>query len=332
MSKHILLILLLCATGYTRAQAPFDTALRNNKGIYSLVISMHDSIVYAKGYNGKDYTELCNNQSLTKSIEAVLIGIAIDRGLIPSTDTKIAAYFPALITDKDKRKTAITIADVMNQASGLWHEDLMRLDRYLRLSDPSDYVLRQPLLADPGSELHYNNAASHLLSVILTKATGQATEDFARQYLFEPLGIHQTEWPRMADGYNDGSGLLSVHMSTAAVNKIGQLLLDEGRYQGRQLVSAKWVQALLSPEKKYPAPWGLVNTDYALCFYHKIYRGEKMIFGMGWGGQYLILLPHLHAVITVNQDVNDRNAIQQSNTFMGQLFPLIFDWLQTLKK
>lgn len=329
MNRYVLFLAFVFSCFSSYAQAPFDTAtaLRNNPGIFSLVVTMDDSTVYSRYFNGKGSTELFNNQSLTKSIEAVLICIAIDKGFIPSLYTGIANYFPLLKNDPDKRKTTITIADVMNQASGLWHENLAQLDAYLRLEDPSGYVLKQPLLSAPGSELHYNNAASHLLSVILSKATGLSTYDFARRYLLDPLDIRQSSWPKMKDGYYDGSGLMSIHLRTSDINKIGRLLLNEGRYKEQQIVSAKWTQMLLNPPKTYPAPWHLRNTAYGLCYYHKTYRGEKMVYGMGWGGQFLILLPGLHTVISVNQDVNDRTAIQQSDLFMDSILPMIFDWI-----
>jgi hypothetical protein len=91
------------------------------------------------------------------------------------------------------------------------------------------------------------------------------------------------------------------------------------------------VQTLFNPAKTYPAPWGLPNTTYGLCFYHKMYNEEAITFGMGWGGQYLVLIPGLHAAISVNQSVNDQTAIQQSEIFMGRIFPLIFEKIKKTK-
>lgn len=332
MRKIILLAGILIKVT-VKGQLTFDTSasIRNNPAIFSLVVSVKENTVYTQSFNGKKNEDLFNNQSLTKSIEAVLVGIAIDKGYIKSVDTKIADILPVVKKDRDKRKLNITVGDIMNQSSGLWHEDLREMHVYLGLDDPSGYVLNQPLISEPGATLHYNNAASHLLSVILSKSTHQTTLDFARQYLFEPLDIHQVEWPKMKDGFYDGSGLLSVHMSTVDVNKIGRLLLNKGRYKGKQIVSEKWVQTLLEPAKTYPAPWGLSNTTYGLCFYHKKYKVEKLIYGMGWGGQFLILVPGLDAVITVNQKVDDSTAIQQSETFMGSIFPLIIENIKATK-
>lgn len=331
---QVLTLTLACLglqAGNLKAQSPLDTSalIQNNRSIYALVVSVKDSVWYARSFNDTPENALLNNQSLTKNVMAVLIGIATDKGYIQSLDEKISLFFPALKSDPDPRKADITLRDVMNQASGLWHEDLRHLGKYLKLKNPSQYILSQPLVSAPGSELHYNNAASHLMSVILSKATGQSTLDFARKYLFEPLGILQTDWPKMRDGYYDGAGLLSLHLRTIDMNKIGRMMLQYGKFQGKQVVSEKWIDSLLKPQKTYPAPWELSDTRYGLTFYHTFYKGLPIIYGMGWGGQFLILIPELQATISVNQRVNNRKAVQQTALFMGRIFPMIVDWISS---
>lgn len=206
----------LLLSSAVHAQIKIDTSVyvKNNKQLYAVVVSQNDQVLFNQYFNGKTESELYNNQSLTKSVMSLLIGIAIDKGYITSVDEKIVKYFPQLKQDTDKRKQDITIRQIMNQASGLWHEDLTRLRQYLTLPDPSDYTLKQPLVSEPGKTFHYNNAATHLLSVILTKATGMSTLEFAQKYLFGPLGITKVQWGKMADGYYDGCGLLSVQLPT----------------------------------------------------------------------------------------------------------------------
>src|ERR1700744_5451501 len=235
----ILAFLLLISTPLF-AQINTDTisSIKNNPGIYSLLVSQNNKLICQQYFNGHTDHELFNNQSLTKSVMSLLIGIAIDKGYIKSVDGKIVKYFPELGTDSDKRKQTITIRQIMNQASGLWHEDLGpngNLGKYLNFPNPSGYVINAPLGSEPGMVFHYNNAASHLLSVILTKATGMSTLDFANKYLFGPLGIKDVKWGKMKDGYYDGCGLLSVQLHTADMNKIGFLLLNKGKYEGKSV-------------------------------------------------------------------------------------------------
>src|SRR6185437_871417 len=191
MKKLLCFFCFITFTGtFSYGQDAIDTSvyLRNNPNIYALIIAKDNKIIKSAYYNNYSKNSLFNDQSLTKSICSLLIGIAIDRHYIKSVDEKLTVFFPGLKNDPDKRKQDITIRQVMNQASGLYHEDLRRLNVFLGNSDPSSLVLSVPLMADPGKEWHYNNAASHLLSVILTKATGMDTKTFAAKYLFKQIG------------------------------------------------------------------------------------------------------------------------------------------------
>lgn len=310
------------------AQFTFDTSafVRNNANLYSIVVSKNDSVVYKKFFNGRKETDLFNNQSLTKSVVSILTGIAIDKGYITSLDEKIADFFPSLKTDADRRKQSITIRQVMNQASGLWHENLDSLggvEAYLNMNDPSGYVLQHPLLFEPGEVFHYSNAASHLLSVILSKATHMSTLQFAEQYLFKPLHITTYNWEKMKDGYYDGSGLLSLHLRTVDMLKIGSLLLNKGVYGKKQVVPSTWIENIMHPQVTYHTKWGIENSLYALFFYNVTYKGHYIVYGMGWGGQFVMAVPDLHAVICVNQNHESATAVRQSILFQSRILPLI---------
>jgi CubicO group peptidase (beta-lactamase class C family) len=304
------------------------TYLRNNPNVYAILVQKDDHLLYRQYYNNRDENSLFNEQSLAKSVCSLLIGIAIDKGYIKSVDEKLADLFPELMADTDKRKQAITVRMVMNQASGLYHEDLTRLRTFLELPDPSGYVLSAPLVADPGKEWHYDNAASHLLSVIITKVTHMDTKSFADKNLFGPLGITQYEWAKMKDGYYDGSGLLSIQMRSADMLRIGELILNNGIWTNQRIVSEKWINAILDPKVHYPATWGFPNSSYGFDFYHFVYQGVAVTYGMGWGGQFLVIIPTLHAVVMINENISDVNAIRQSNAFIHQIFPVIFDQLK----
>ncbi|MEP6611982.1 MAG: serine hydrolase [Mucilaginibacter sp.] len=308
------------------AQINIDTSrfVKNNRQLYSVVVQQNDKIIYNQYFNGKTNADLFNNQSLTKSVMSLLIGIAIDKGYISSVDEKLVKYFPELAKDTDKRKQQITIRQIMNQASGLWHEDLTRMDKYFALDNPYEYVLAQPLESEPGKIFHYNNAATHILSVILTKATGMNTLAFASKYLFSPIGIQNVKWGMMKDGYYDGCGLLSVQMATTDMTKIMSLLLHNGDYNGKSLVSSNWVNQLLHPTIVYRTPWGFEGSTYALCFYHYNYKGTPIIYALGWGGQFSFIIPGRNAVVSVNESIDDATAIKTSIVFLNRVFPLIF--------
>jgi CubicO group peptidase (beta-lactamase class C family) len=314
------------------SQINIDTAsfVKDNKQLYAITVSKNDKIVYQNFFNGKTDQDIFNDQSLTKSICSLLIGIAIDKGYIKSVDEKIVKFFPELQQDTDKRKQTITIRQIMNQASGLWHETLGangNIGEYLSFPDPSGYVLKAPLGSEPGKVFQYSNAASHLLSVIITKSTGMSTLAFANKYLFGPMNIKNVRWEKMNDGYYDGCGLKSLFISTADMNKIGTLLLHKGRYMNKSILSANWVHQILNPSIYYTSNWGFPVSTYALCFYHYTYQGVPVTYGLGWGGQYVFIIPGKNTVIAVNESVNDITAIKAADTLLDKIFPLIFKQL-----
>ena len=302
-----------------------STYVKGNPNIYAILISQNNKIIKSEFYNGYNDESLFNDQSLTKSICSLLIGIAIEKHFISSVDEKLVDFFPELKADTDKRKQEITLREVMNQASGFYHEDLPRLDLFLAQKDPSELVLRSPLADDPGKNWYYNNAASHLFSVILTKTTHMDTRAFAEKYLFGPMGIDKFEWAKMADGYYDGSGLLSIRLRASDLLKIGKMIMDGGQYDGRQVVPQNWIKLIMTPDIAYNATWGFHQSTYALCWYHTNFKGTAITYGMGWGGQFVVLIPSLNAVVVINENIADANAVNQSIAFTTHIFPLIFE-------
>ena len=302
--------------------------LENLPGLYNIVVSVNDTIRYDRHFNGTKPGDVFDDQSLTKSMGSLLIGIALDKGFIPSLDTKLTRWFPQLKNDSDKRKQEITLRQIMNQASGLRHEDLDKpngIGEYLALTDPAGWILNAPLLSTPGEVFHYNNAATHLLGIILTKSSGMDVLSFAKTYLLDPLDIKAVEWAKMKDGYYDFAGLENIRLHTADWIKIGSLLLHEGRYHEKQVVPAKWIAQVIHPDITYPTGWGFRPSQYGLCWYHITYKDREMIYGLGWGGQFLIVVPHLQMVLAINQSKEDQNAIRRAARFMDSVFPAFFD-------
>ena len=312
------------------AQTGADTSasIRKIPSLYCIVISLKDTIRYDQHFNGTKDGDVFDDQSLTKSIGSLLIGIAIDKGLIDGQDEKLSHWFPELQKDTDRRKQTITLRQVMNQASGLYHENLESptgISDYLALPDPGGFILQAPLLSAPGKVFHYNNAATHLLSLILAKSCGTDVRSFAEKNLFGPLGIRTVEWEKMKDGSYDLAGLQNVRLRTADLIRIGSLLLHEGRYGGQQIVSQKWISQLLQPDVRYATPWGFQPSQYALCWYHTTFKGNQLIYGMGWGGQFLIVVPALQMVMAINQSHDDGKAVRQSGRFTEAIFPAFYD-------
>src|ERR1700761_1812887 len=133
---------------------------------------------------------------------------------------------------------------------------------------------------------------------------------------------------KMNDGYYDGCGLLSVQLPTTDMNRIGSLLLHKGYYNSKSVVPEKWIAEILYPAIFYNTPWGFEGSTYALCYYHYNFSCTPVVYGLGWGGQFVFIIPDKKAVITVNESIDDATAIRASNLFLGKIFPMIYKQLK----
>ena len=280
--------------------------------LHSLVVAQNGRTLleyYAKVAAERRVT---NVKSVSKSVISTLVGIAIERRLIPGVRQPIAAYFPELARDADPRKRRITIEDLLTMRSGLISTSFDNYGAWVGSRNWVDYVLRRPMVADPGEEMEYSTGNTHLLSAILSKATKQSTWAFAQQQLGTPLGITVSRWPRDPQGiYFGGNDML---LSPRQMLTIGQLYLDRGRAGGRQLVPAAWIDASctglgrsrFNPDQTYGYGWW--SRDFA---------GRQGCFAWGYGGQYIILFRELNLIVvtTSSTEVGDARRDHRRQIF-----------------
>ncbi len=294
-------------------------------GLYSTVVLQNDTVAFRKFYNGKDDETYFHIHSETKSIMALLIGIAIDKGFIKSVDQTISDFYPVILDDTSKLKKQITIRHLLNQTSGLaaieWPNSMC--DQWLNSPNPSLFLLSLPMDAVPGSKFSYSTPASHLLSGIITKATGMETADFADKYLLNPLGITDHKWVKLHDGFYDGGGT-AVQFKTDDMLKIARLILNKGTQKGKVLISQKYIEQVFPKDKKMLAPWGLKNSYYNFCWYSADFEGYEVRYAIGYGGQFIFIIPALNTVIAVNHDTRVVDPNKQSGVFLDKSFPVIF--------
>jgi CubicO group peptidase (beta-lactamase class C family) len=229
-----------------------------DQSVHSIVVVRHGYIVFEEDFtpgttvgrtrsiSGTHYL-----YSTTKSFTSCLIGMAIDQGYIDNVSQKVLSLFPNhTIANYDERKDQITIENLLTMRSGLsWDESSAPYsspenDVYHLNNDPEggvQYALGLPMVADPDEVFHYNTGASHLLSGIVQETTGMTSLEFANENLFEPLGITTFYWPADRQGVNFGGYDLQLRPRDMA--KFGYLFLNNGTWDGEQLVSENWVNA-----------------------------------------------------------------------------------------
>ncbi|MBD0384692.1 serine hydrolase domain-containing protein [Paenibacillus sedimenti] len=237
--------------------------------------------------------------SITKSVTSLLIGIAIDKSYLKGINEPIESFFPEykdMFDSSDKR--SVTLEHLLNMTSGLhfpeWTEWNYSLQPLKESKDWNGFVLSQPMDAKPGEMWNYNTGGSQLLAAILKRTTGQSELAFAKEHLFGPLGINSVEWPSSPD--NSNSGGFGLKMTPRDLGKIGLLVLNRGVWNGKRLVSESWLRDSTSRHSGGSTFFG----EYGYHWWLNQYGGHKAIFGMGYAGQYLTVVPDLNLVIVIN--------------------------------
>ena len=280
----------------------------------SVLILRHGGLVSETYFNGADSETLHDIRSAGKSITATLVGIAIDEGLIGSVDEPLGRYFP---DQHDPKKTNILIRDVLTMRSGLAADDADTTspgnEALLDMSpDFVDFVFQLPMKSVPGSIYVYASANAFLAGALVENAAKMRLDQFAQQSLFTPLGIDKFTW-RLAP-HNRGVGQGNLSLRARDIARIGQLFLDHGSFDGRQVVSAAWVKASLEPH----ASIGAVDRyadGYGYMWYSKTYeiagRQIQVQFASGNGGNKIYLVPGLDLVVVVTSSAYGRGYGQE---------------------
>jgi CubicO group peptidase (beta-lactamase class C family) len=223
--------------------------------IHSVLLMQDNVLVYEKYWSGIDHNRSTNFtgptvhhrdslhdiRSITKSITSAAVMIALEIGMIESLDQRLFDFFPEFSHYAEGKKTEITIRHLLTMTSGLnWDESYNDSMKLHDISYALDFILRQPLVENPGSTFSYNSASSQLLAQIVEKATGMDIEKFTIQYLFEPLGISAFEWTKEKNGLI--SAWAGLRMRSRDMLKFGMLYLNEGKWNDHQIISSRLVE------------------------------------------------------------------------------------------
>ena len=274
-----------------------EQAHKTGVNIHSLLVVRNNYIVaeaYFYPYDGKSPHDLA---SVTKSLTSTLVGLAIEQRKIKSTEQKILTFFPKnKIANKDTRKEKITVGHLLTMSSCLDCKSKggePTLWEMLNQPDNVQYMLDLPMVGEPGSNFVYCSGGMHLLSAIITQTTGMHTEEFGRKFLFEPLNIKPGFWPLDPQGINHGFG--NFHLLARDMAKLGVLFMNNGKWDGRQIVPADWVKTATTSHIKtgsardYGYGWWIPPTSNVIPFE-----------ASGRGGQQISVLPSKNTVIVFN--------------------------------
>ena len=294
--RHVsafLLVLLFSAPAGALDLDKLDHAAQQLPRLHSLLVSRGDDVLFEAYYNGRNHSQAANMKSASKSVISALVGIALEEGMIESLDQPIADFFPEYITDENRRKAQITIEDLLTMESGLAStSDDRTYGRWAVSRDWVKFVLDQPMVATPGQRMIYSTGSTHLLSAILTRATGMDTRTFAQRYLLNPLKARITYWSQDPQGIYFGGN--NMEMTPRDMLAFGQTYLNKGHFQGRQVISSDWVEASLEPHAASPRGQGRL---YGYGWWLRESGGVRVPVAWGFGGQLILVIEELDLVV-----------------------------------
>ncbi len=234
--------------------------------------------------------------SVTKSVMSTLIGIALDRGDLPDLEAPVLSFFPDRPVDHvDHRKRAMRLSHLLSMTSGLdcgREAGEAELFAMIRSNDWTQYILDLPMHAAPGVDFSYCSPGTHLLSIILTVATGRPALDYARDHLFGPLGITDVHWPADPQGHSHGWGDLQLRPDDMA--RLGYLYLRNGRWKDRQIVSKEWIRRSTRSSVENTSDR---SAGYGLGWWVLVGDYEGVFEARGRGGQAITVWPRQDLVI-----------------------------------
>ncbi len=294
--------------------------------VHGIVVARHGTLVFEQYFEGLTHPTWGENpvvfgidtphvlSSVTKSFTATMLGIAIDRGFISNVNEKVFDYYPELAALSTSGKQDITLEHLVTMSAGLaWNEssttlrdpgnDLTAMIRLAMTTgdDIVHFILAKPLERTPGTYFLYSGGLTNVLGDVIGRASGQLLDEFSNEYLFSPLDIDRFWWWLLRPDFVYASGDLALRPRDMV--RFGQLFLQNGRWNGVQIVSEEWVTLSATPQFEFTEP------HWALTYGHRGYSygwwpsseeyGEGAYAASGWGGQAIIVMPEYDMVVAV---------------------------------
>jgi CubicO group peptidase (beta-lactamase class C family) len=311
-----LLVVAAVVSGFSRTNetTAFEPALAVAKELprlHSLLVSRRGELVLERYFNGARAARPANIKSASKSIISALVGIAIERRVIPGVETPIVTWFPELAKDRDPAKRTITIEDLLTMRSGLETTSNRNYGAWVQSRNWVQHALNRPLVITPGTQMEYSTGNTHLLSAVLSKAGRTSTWQFANEALATPLGFTLARWPQDPQGiYFGGNDMLLTPRQMLA---FGELYLNRGRVKDRQIVPESWIARSFVPRAR--SYWS--DQEYGYGWWMRDLGSHRAYYAWGFGGQYIFVVPSLDLVVvtTSSSTVAEDRRSHRRNVF-----------------
>ncbi|PKK82668.1 MAG: hypothetical protein CVT49_12375 [candidate division Zixibacteria bacterium HGW-Zixibacteria-1] len=287
--------------------------------IHSLLVIRNGFLVFERYYRGYDVNRLHRIYSVTKSFTSALVGIAMEQGYVDSLDHNVLSFFPEYdsYANLDADKEAIVLRNILTMRMGThWDEFTYPFDdsrnsiyQIRNSADWVKYVLDQPMVEPPGTRFRYNTGATMVLSGILRNQIGMQAQEFADEVLMKPLGIENYQWEAGAqDLTNTGWGLWLRPRDMA---RFGQMYLDGGKWNKKQVVPADWVAASthnhvrINSTFSYGYQWWMMPLENVPGH---IPAPDDIKICWGYADQFIFVIPELNmVVVSTGENITDES-------------------------
>jgi CubicO group peptidase (beta-lactamase class C family) len=274
----------------------------------TIVVARRGAIVAERGYRGHSVTAPTNIKSASKAVISALVGIAIDRGILAGLDQPIAPLLRGdLPADPDPRLRAITIGNLLSMQAGLQRTSGMNYGRWVATRNWVRAALAEPFVDEPGGRMLYSTGSTHLLSAILTRASGRSTLELARDWLRPVEGFAIAGWARDPQGIYIGGNQMAV--SPRALLAFGELYRNFGRTaDGTQVVSRRWIELSWTPRTASPFTGDAYGYGWFLRQVSSPNGMHDLKYVWGYGGQMLYIVPTLDLTVVMTSNENNPAA------------------------
>ncbi|HYP44335.1 MAG TPA: serine hydrolase domain-containing protein [Propionibacteriaceae bacterium] len=277
--------------------------------LHSLMVLRHGHVVAEGWWAPYRPSGLHLLYSLSKSFTSTAIGLAVEEGLLDIDDPVLRHFGELAPAEPSPRLQRMRVRHLLSMTTGHREDTVARLDRL----NPVGSFLAVPPEEEPGTWFTYNQGATLTLSALITRLTGQRLLDYLRPRLLDPLGITEANWQGLRELDLGFSGL---HAPTEAVAKLGQLYLQRGRWQGRQLVAETWVAEATSRQIENPRE---PNPDWRQGYGYQFWQGRHGYRGDGACGQFCLVLPEADVVVATTAATEDMQLVLDA--IHGHLLP-----------
>jgi len=284
----------------------------------SLLVSRSDTLIAEAYFNGSADTTLHDVRSVTKSFTSALIGIAIDRGLIESTEQTLAELLQETEPDLEGEVAGITLHQLLTMTTGqAWSEipGPSEFNDFVRAPDQLTYALEKEFVATLGAKFNYSDGAAHIVSAILSEATGMSAFAYAGNVLLEPLDAGFYNY--YVDNRGISYGGVGLMVTSRLLVNFGILYKNEGVFAGQRIIPADWVN---ESWKTHIYTGNIIphGSRYGYYWWMGTENGHQVYFAMGYGGQFIVVVPDLDLVAVA------------TNRFIQTSSPADVEWLNTL--